>query len=110
MSTINTTIVSDQLDLSSHPSAVSHEHDEAGNSMFGFLIFLVSESIIFLSFFVGYILYKTTTPDWLPLGIEGIEVKEPAINTVVLVSSSFVIYIAEKYLHRDNLWGFRLFG
>jgi cytochrome c oxidase subunit 3 len=47
--------------------------------------------------------------DWLPPGIEGLEVRDPAINTVVLVSSSFVIYIAERFLHKENLWGFRLF-
>lgn len=96
---------------SSHaPGAhAAHEHDEAGNSMFGFIIFLLSESVIFLSFFAGYIVYKTTALDWLPAGVTGLEVKEPAINTVVLVSSSFVIYFAERYLHRDNLWGFRAF-
>jgi cytochrome c oxidase subunit 3 len=27
----------------------------------------------------------------------------------VLVSSSFVIYVAERYLHDKKLWGFRLF-
>ena len=31
----------------------------------------------------------------------------PLINTVVLVSSSFVAYLAERYLHQRNLWGFR---
>ena len=88
---------------------VAHDHDEAGNSMFGFIIFLLSESVIFLSFFAGYIVYKTTALDWLPPGVEGLEIREPAINTVVLVSSSFVIYFAERYLHRENLWGFRAF-
>lgn len=86
-----------------------HAHDEAGKSMFGFIVFLLSESVIFLSFFTGYIVYKTTALDWLPLGVTGLEIKDPAINTVVLVSSSFVIYIAERFLHRKNLWGFRAF-
>lgn len=88
---------------------VAHEHEETDNRMFGFIIFLLSESVIFLSFFVGYIVYKTTTLDWLPAGVTGLELREPAINTVVLVSSSFVIYFAERYLHRENLWGFRAF-
>lgn len=88
---------------------IVHEHDEAGNSMFGFIVFLLSESIIFLSFFGGYILYKTSATDWLPAGVSGLETRDPAINTVVLVSSSFVIYIAERFLHRENLWGFRAF-
>ena len=85
------------------------EHDEAGNSKFGFIVFLLSESVIFLSFFAGYIVYKTTTPDWYPPGVTGLETREPFINTIVLVSSSFVIYVAERYLHDKKLWGFRLF-
>ncbi|MDX2240893.1 MAG: heme-copper oxidase subunit III [Leptolyngbyaceae cyanobacterium bins.302] len=85
------------------------EHDAAGNSKFGFVVFLLSESVIFLSFFVGYFLYKTTTLDWYPPGVTGLETREPLINTIVLVSSSFVIYVAERYLHDKKLWGFRLF-
>nr|WP_231943427.1 heme-copper oxidase subunit III [Calothrix sp. NIES-3974] len=89
--------------------AREHEHDTEGNSMFGFIVFLLSESVIFLSFFAGYIVYKTTTVDWLPPGVEGLEIKEPAINTVILVSSSFVIYLAERFLKSKNIWGFRFF-
>ena len=87
---------------------VEQGHDAEGNSMFGFIIFLVSESVIFLSFFAGYIALKLTAVDWLPAGVAGLEVREPAINTIVLVSSSFVIYFAEKALDRQNLWGFRI--
>ncbi len=106
MTTLEPTL--EQMELDSAGSAAV-EHEEADNRMFGFIIFLLSESVIFISFFAGYILYKTTVPDWLPAGIEGLEIRDPAINTVVLVSSSFVIYIAEKFLHRENLWGFRFF-
>jgi cytochrome c oxidase subunit 3 len=106
----NLDLISDnELERSLEKTAIEREHDEAGNSMFGFIVFLLSESVIFLSFFAGYILYKTTVPDWLPAGVEGLEIKDPTINTVVLVSSSFVIYIAEKFLHHKNLWGFRFF-
>ena len=84
-------------------------HEEEDHRMFGFIVFLLSESVIFLSFFVGYIVYKSTAADWYPAGFEGLEIREPLINTVVLVSSSFVIYIAERFLHKENLWGFRLF-
>ncbi len=84
-------------------------HGEEDHRMFGFIVFLLSESVIFLSFFVGYIVYKTTTETWYPAGFEGLEIREPLINTIVLVSSSFVIYIAERFLHKENLWGFRLF-
>lgn len=86
-----------------------HAHDVQGTSLFGFVVFLLSESVIFLSFFAGYGILKTTTPDWLPPGVEGLEVFNPAINTIVLVSSSFVIYLAEQALERHNLKLFRLF-
>ena len=97
------------LDTSLMISEQSIHHEEHDNRMFGFVIFLLSESVIFFSFFVGYFVYKTTALDWLPTGVTGLEIREPAINTVVLVSSSFVIYIAEKFLHKNNLWGFRAF-
>ncbi len=99
----------DALDTSLIISEQSIQHEEHDHRMFGFVIFLLSESVIFFSFFVGYFVYKTTALDWLPTGVTGLEIREPAINTVVLVSSSFVIYIAEKFLHKNNLWGFRTF-
>jgi cytochrome c oxidase subunit 3 len=90
-------------------TAVAHHEEHEDHRLFGFIVFLLSESVIFLSFFVGYAVLKTTTADWLPSGVEGLEVREPLINTIVLVSSSFVIYIAERFLHKENLWGFRAF-
>jgi cytochrome c oxidase subunit III len=90
-------------------TAAEHTHDEEGNKMFGFIVFLLSESVIFLSFFAGYAIYKTTTPNWLPAGVSGLEVKEPTINTIILVASSFVIYLAERALQRHDLFKFRLF-
>jgi cytochrome c oxidase subunit 3 len=92
-----------------HHPAHEHGHDEEGSKMFGFIVFLLSESVIFLSFFAGYIIYKTTNPNWLPAGVEGLEVVAPTINTIILVSSSFVIYFAERCLQRGNLPGFRLY-
>ena len=100
------------LDQSLNSAATVHaddHHEEGEHRLFGFIVFLLSESVIFLSFFVGYIVYKTSATDWLPAGVEGLEVREPFVNTIVMVSSSFVIYIAERYLHKENLWGFRAF-
>ena len=104
-------MTSEQTIAQNVEAAVRHgqEHDAAGNSKFGFIVFLLSESVIFLSFFAGYIIYKTTSPDWYPPGVTGLETEAPLINTIVLVSSSFVIYVAERYLHDQKLWGFRLF-
>lgn len=97
------------LDSTLDGQVAHREAHEEDHRMFGFIVFLLSESVIFLSFFVGYIVYKTNAIEWLPVGVEGLEIREPFINTVVLVSSSFVIYFAERFLRRENLWAFRGF-
>ena len=97
------TTTNPDLPLNHQPGHIKHD----GHNLTGFIIFLCSESIIFLAFFIGFALLKTTAPEWLPEGVEGLETRMPLINTIVLVSSSFVAYFAERYLHQKNLWGFR---
>lgn len=106
MQPVNTSVSENPILEVAHEAA---HHDHADNRLFGFVVFLLSESVIFLSFFAAYIVYKTTSLNWLPDGVTGLEIKEPTINTVILVSSSFTIYIAEKFLHKKQLWGFRAF-
>lgn len=101
-------IPADLLQSSSGGNDSGQPHDQQKTSMFGFTVFLLSESIIFISFFLTYILLRLTASQWLPSGVPSLEVVKPAINTVVLVSSSFVIYFAERALEHRNLFKFRL--
>ncbi len=97
--------------MTTAPSPVEPAHVPAahgGHNLTGFLIFLCSESIVFLAFFAGLITYKLSAPVWRPAGVGALEISEPLINTVVLVSSSFVAWFAERALHRRRLWRFRL--
>ena len=80
----------------------SHVH--GGHNITGMVIFLLSESIIFLAFFAGYAVLKQSSPLWLPEGVGRLEVREPLINTVILVSSSFVAYFEERALRSHRLW------
>ncbi|MBD2178591.1 heme-copper oxidase subunit III [Pseudanabaena sp. FACHB-1998] len=106
MQPVDTSVSNNPILEVAHESTHSEHPD---NRLFGFVVFLLSESVIFLSFFAAYIVYKTTSLNWLPNGVTGLEIREPAINTVILVSSSFTSYIAEKFLHKKQLWGFRAF-
>ncbi len=91
------------------PSGGGRAHDEHGKSMFGFTVFLLSESVVFISFFVTYITLRLTTLHWLPPGVKGPDLSTAVmINSVVLVSSSFVIQAAEGALKNGNLSRFRL--
>lgn len=91
------------------PPAGSHGHGQShgGHNLTGMVIFLLSESLIFFAFFAGFAVLKLSSPLWLPDGVGQLEMREPLINTVILVSSSFVAYFAELALRRNNLWGFR---
>ena len=67
----------------------------------------MSESVVFISFFITYIVLRLKTPDWFPPGVTGLDTFRAGINTVILVSSSFVIFFAEKSLKRRHLVNFR---
>ncbi|AGY59271.1 cytochrome c oxidase subunit 3 [Gloeobacter kilaueensis] len=96
------------MDTPAQPAPIaSAHHEEPDNRMFGVTILLLSESMLFFVFFAAYVALRLTSPRWLPAGVDGLEVIRPAINTVVLVSSSFVIFFAEKALERNNLTLFR---
>ena len=87
----------------------SKRKQDEGNLIFGFTTFLLSESMVFVSFFVAYTIMRLTTAQWLPPGVSGAELSTAIIiNTIVLLSSSLIIYLAEHFLKKHNLWLFRL--
>ncbi|MBV6622531.1 MAG: heme-copper oxidase subunit III [Rivularia sp. (in: Bacteria)] len=91
------------------PNGGGHHHREKDRTLFGFTVFLMSESVIFLAFIVSYIALRLTAETWLPPGVKGPEVSTSIIiYTVVLLSSSLVIYLAERALERGKINLFRL--
>ena len=90
-------------------SVQPHGGEHPKHNLTGFIIFLCSESVIFLAFFSGYALLKTSALNWLPPGVEGLEWQKPLINSIVLISSSGTIYLAERAKAKGHLWGFRAF-
>lgn len=94
--------------LDGAPSHGGHgAHSHGNHTLTGFIIFLCSESVIFLAFFGGYAVLKLSANDWLPPGVEGLEWRTPLVNTVVLVSSSFTLALAEWFKGKGSLSGFR---
>ena len=82
---------------------------EEEKTLFGFLSFLISESFVFLSFILSTIALRMTTTQWLPPGVESPQITtENIISSVILLSSSIVIYFAERALKKKKLGQFRL--
>ncbi|WP_036486377.1 heme-copper oxidase subunit III [Myxosarcina sp. GI1] len=91
------------------PTGGGHHHRQEEKTLFGFVTFLLSESLIFFGFIVSYIALRLTTSPWLPPGVTGPEIStETIISTIVLLSSSIVIYFAERALKKRRLNRFRL--
>jgi len=91
------------------PVSPESGHGHVNHNLTGFIIFLCSESVIFLAFFSGYAILRTSALDWLPPGVEGLEWRTPLVNTAVLISSSGTIMLAEHFKAREKIWLFRGF-
>lgn len=102
--------VSENILNSSAPSvpATSTVHHEEHQDLrvFGLLTFLISESLMFGGFFATYLLFKSGAAVWPPEGTE-VELLVPAINTIILVSSSFVIHLGDTAIKKNDVSGLR---
>ncbi|AFZ16863.1 cytochrome c oxidase subunit 3 [Allocoleopsis franciscana] len=99
----------DNILNSSVPPAVSEAHHEEHPDLrvFGLLTFLISESLMFGGFFATYLLLRGGAETWPPEGTE-VELLVPTINTIILVSSSFVIHKGDVAIKKNDVSGLRL--
>jgi cytochrome c oxidase subunit III len=87
-----------------HVAAAHVEHPDLRT--LGLMTFLASESIMFLGFFITYLLIRGYTFQWPPEGTE-VELLLPTVNTIILVSSSFVIHLGDTAIKNDDVKGMR---
>jgi cytochrome c oxidase subunit III len=84
-----------ELDYSEVHVPAEHHSEHPDLRLFGFIVFLVSESMLFLGLFVAYFTFRAVATSWPPVGTPDLEILLPGINTVILLSSSFVIHNAD---------------
>ncbi|NEP16563.1 MAG: heme-copper oxidase subunit III, partial [Leptolyngbya sp. SIO4C1] len=93
--------------LVSQEHAASHHEAHPDYRMFGVLVFLCAESMIFLGLFAAYLTFRLVAPSWPPEGTPELELLLPGINTIILISSSFVIHQADTAVKQDDVGGMR---
>lgn len=94
--------------LNYHAEAVAVDHHEhPDHRMFGVLVFLLAESMIFLGLFMAYLTFRAVYPSWPPEGTPERELLLPGINTIILISSSFVIHNADTAIKKNDVAGLR---
>jgi cytochrome c oxidase subunit 3 len=105
------TVGSNPADLnhSGSPEAIAgHDGEHPDLRLFGFIVFLISESMLFLGLFTAYFAFRAVAPAWPPVGTPDLELLLPGVNTVILLSSSFVIHQADVAIKQNDLKGLRL--
>lgn len=95
--------IENQVTLS-YEAESGHHHTHGDHRMFGLVLFLVAESMIFFGLFSAYMIYYATLPEWPMGGIE-LELALPAINTIILVSSSFVMHQGQTAIRNNDVKG-----
>ncbi len=105
-STINSETVIDQALAvpAAHGHAAHDDHAHPDHRTIGLLTFLLSESLMFGALFVVYFILKGRLPQWPPEGTE-VELLLPAINTAILVASSFVIHLGDDAIKKNDVAG-----
>lgn len=94
--------------LATEAIASSRHHEEhPDHRILGVIVFLVAESMIFLGMFSAYLIYRAMSEQWPPEGIER-ELLLPGINTLILISSSFVINRGNKAIKNGDQAGLRV--
>jgi cytochrome c oxidase subunit 3 len=63
--------------------------------------------MIFLGLFTAYLTFRAVAPSWPPEGTPRLELLLPGINTVILISSSFVAHNADTAIKKNNVAGLR---
>ncbi|NJP08745.1 MAG: heme-copper oxidase subunit III [Leptolyngbyaceae cyanobacterium RU_5_1] len=87
-----------------HDGATAHgEHPDF--RLFGIMVFLFAEGMIFMGLFTAYLTFKAVTPEWMPEGIPKLELLLPGINTAILIASSFVIHQADIAIKKNDIAG-----
>lgn len=84
-----------------------HHAEHPDLRVLGLLTFLVSESLMFGGLFAAYLIYRGGAAAWPPEGTE-VELLLPTINTIILVSSSFVIHKGDTAIKKNDVGGLRL--
>ena len=88
-------------------SQASHSHAHPDFRVWGLLVFLLSESLMFGGLFAAYLVLRSGAEMWPPEGTE-VELLLPTLNTIILVSSSFVIHFGDEAIKKGNVKGLRL--
>ena len=85
-------------------STVTKERATSSPMKLGMIFFLISEAFLFGSLFATYYYLRAESPVWPPAGVQ-LDNVLAAVNTLLLLSSSGVIWWAGRAIRKNNEGG-----
>jgi cytochrome c oxidase subunit III len=89
-----------------HPPE-AHRSSRVEPQLLGMLLFIISEVMIFGAFFTAYFFIRVVQGDPWPAPGQEIPTGPVAVNTAVLISSSFTMHWAQASIRNGNRFGLR---
>lgn len=99
--------IDSQVTLDYETATGSEEHGHHDFRMFGLVLFLIAESMIFFGLFSAYMIYYATSSQW-PMDDIELELLLPGINSIILISSSFVMHKGQTAIKNNDVKGLQL--
>jgi cytochrome c oxidase subunit 3 len=84
-----------------------HRSSRVEPQLLGMLLFIISEVMIFGAFFTAYFFIRVVQGDPWPAPGQEIPTGPVAVNTAVLISSSFTMHWAQASIRNGNRFGLR---
>jgi len=88
-----------------NPSVVAHERQRELTGAIGMMVALGSWAMMFAAVFFVYVALRSRTVSWPPPGFGPLPLWLPAINTAVIVASSYTLVRALQYLRAGQRRG-----
>ena len=85
----------------------AHRSSRVEPQLLGMLLFIISEVMIFGAFFTAYFFIRVVQGDPWPAPGQEIPTGPVAVNTAVLLSSSFTMHWAQTSIRNGNRFGLR---
>ena len=81
-------------------AAQSRRTPVAPNGVLGMLLFIVSETVLFGGMISAFWITKASAPIWPPPGQPRLPIEATAFNTVVLLASGVMLFVAHRRIQR----------
>jgi cytochrome c oxidase subunit 3 len=82
-------------------SATGASNGQRTTGELGVILFLASDIMLFAPFFAAYFLLRSTTDGWPPESVD-LDALRALVATLVLVTSSFTLIVADRALEHGN--------